>query len=177
MIARTVYLIVFLAGLALAVNSMLHGVERWKRKRSGKPSPILNPPTVAALLAGFGACGYLLTTRSSLSALAVVLLSILTGAAALAGMIVLMAKWALRSSGGAVPIEEEEIHGQVAIVSRTITASDPGEITYYAWDAQHVLPARSLDGSTVPEGTEVVIDTVHNGVAQVELWSVVEQRL
>ena len=177
MIAKYTYLIVFLAGLALAVNSMLHGVERWKRRRSGKPSPVLNPPTVAALLTGFGACGYLLTTRSSLGTLAVLLLSVLTGAAALTGMIVLMAKWALRSTGHEIPIEEEEIHGQVAIVSRTIAPSNPGEITYYAWDAQHVLPAQSLDGSTVAEGTEVVIDTVQNGIAQVELWSVVEQRL
>ena len=177
MITTYAYLIVFLAGLALAVNSMLHGVERWKRRRSGKPSPVLNPPTVAALLAGFGACGYLLTTRSSLRPFGVFLLSALTGIAALAGMIVLMAKWALRSSGDEIPVEEEEIHGQVAVVSRTITPSEPGEITYYAWDAQHVLPAQSLDGSTVPEGTEVVIDTVQDGLAQVELWSVVEQRL
>ncbi|MGK2961355.1 MAG: hypothetical protein ACSLFK_04305, partial [Gemmatimonadaceae bacterium] len=73
--------------------------------------------------------------------------------------------------------EEEEINGQVATVSRTITPDEPGEITWFAWDAMHALPAQSLDGSTVHEGTEVVIDTVSDGVAHVELWSVVEQRL
>lgn len=175
MIAKILYLAVFLAGLALAVHSMLHGVERWRRQ-SGRPSPVLNPPSVAALLACFGASGYLLT-RTTLGPLAVLLISIAAGGAALTGMIVLMAKWALRTPAHPVTPEEEEVHGQVATVSRTITPLEPGEITYYAWDAEHVVPAQSVDGSTVPEGTEVVIEAVEGGIARVELWSVVEQRL
>ncbi len=171
------YLAAFLAGLALAVTSMLHGVERWRRRRTGTPSPVLNPPTVAALLAGFGACGYLLTARTTITPLVVVLIALATGAAALTGMIVLMAKWALRTPEHAVPHDEDEINGQVATVSREITSEEPGEITYYAWDAMHVLPALSLDGAPIPEGTEVVIDVMEDGVARVELWSVVEQRL
>lgn len=177
MILRYVYLAAFFPGLMLAVHSMLHGVERWKRKRSGRPSPVLNPPAVAALLVAFGACGYLLTTRTALGALAIVVVSVATAAAAVTGMIFLMAKWALRTSANASTPEEEEIHGQVAVVTQTITPVQPGEITYYAWDAKHVLSARSVDGSTVSEGTEVVIEFVEDGVAQVELWSVVEQRL
>ena len=171
------YLSIFLAGLALAVFSMLHGAERWRRKRSRKPSPVLNPPTVAALLAGFGASGYLLTTRTSLGFAAVIAIASITAGAALTGMIFLMAKWALRESADAVPLEEEEIHGQVAVVSRTITPDGPGEITYQAWGQTHVLPAESVDGSTVPEGAEVVIEALENGVARIELWAVVEQRL
>ena len=171
------YLATFLAGLALAVHSMLHGAERWRHKRSGKPSPVLNPPTVAALLAGFGACGYLLSTRSSLGWVATLIISAAAAGAAVTGMILLMAKWALRDPKHPVVPEEEDIHGQVAVVSRTITSLEPGEISYFAWDAQHVLPASSVDGSTIEEGTEVVIEMLENGVARVELWSVVEQRL
>jgi hypothetical protein len=174
---KYVYLAIFLAGLALAVFSMLHGAERWRRKRSGKPSPVLNPPTVAGLLAGFGASGYLLATRSTLGTTAVIGIASLTGAAALTGMIFLMAKWALRENANAPLPEEEEIHGQVAVVSRTITPGTPGEITYEAWGQTHVLAAESIDGSAVPEGTEVVIETVENGIARIELWAVVEQRL
>jgi len=177
MIPKFLYLAVFLAGLALAVNSMLHGVERWRRRRSGKPSPVLNPPAVAGLLAGFGACGYLLSTRTALAPLAILGISLATGGASLTGMIFLMAKWALRPPEHPMVAEEDEINGQVATVSRTIEPDEPGEITWFAWDAMHVLPAQSLDGSTVAEGTEVVIDTVRDGIAQVELWSVVEQRL
>ncbi len=177
MILKFIYLTAFLAGLALAVNSMLHGVERWRRRSTGTPSPILNPPTVASLLAGFGASGYLLTTRAAVTPLMILLISLATGAAALTGMIVLMAKWALRTPRHAMPHHENEINGQVAVVSREITGDEPGEITYFAWDAMHVMPALSLDGSGIPEGTEVVIDVMEDGVARVELWSVVEQRL
>jgi hypothetical protein len=42
---------------------------------------------------------------------------------------------------------------------------------------ERVLPARGFGDSEIPVGTEVVIDTVENGIARVELWSVVEQRL
>jgi hypothetical protein len=177
MILKVVFLIIFLAGLALAVNSMLHGAERWRRKRSAKPSPFLNPPTVAALAIGFGACGYLLVTRTQLGPVAILAISAASAAGAVTGMIVLMAKWALRGSSGSLSAEDEEVHGQIATVSRTITPDEIGEIAYFAWDTKHVLPARSLDGSVIPEGTEVVVDVVEDGVAAVELWSVVEQRL
>lgn len=175
MIWKTVYLAVFAGGLALAVHAMLHGAERWRRQRSAKPSPMFNPPTVAALAAGFGSGGYLLYTRTGLGPVVILLLAVCIGTAAYSGMSVLMAKWALRYPAG--PGEGEEINGQVATVTRTIGEYESGEITYFAWDQRHTLPARAVDGSEIPIGTEVVIDTVEDGVAQVELWSVVEQRL
>jgi hypothetical protein len=91
-------------------------------------------------------------------------------------MIVLMAKWALRSSTP-VHSDEDDINGQVATVTRDITAHSPGEITWYAWDKKHVLPARAIGESEITAGSEVVIDVVEDGVARVELWSIVEQRL
>lgn len=175
MIWKAVYLAVFLGGLALAVNAMLHGAERWRRQRSIKPSALFNPPTVAALAAGFGAGGYLFVTRSSLGPWTVLIIAIAIGIAAFLGMTVLMAKWALRNP--TVHSEDEEINGQVATVSKDIGAGASGEITYFAWDRKHVLRARSVDGSDIPVDTEVVIDVVEEGVARVELWSVVEQRL
>ena len=86
-----------------------------------------------------------------------------------------MAKWALRHP--TTHDEDEDINGQVATVSKDITADQSGEITYFAWDKKHVLPAKSVDGTEIPADTEVVIDVVEGGVARVELWSVVEQRL
>jgi hypothetical protein len=176
MIWKVIYLSVFLAGLALAVHSMLHGAEQWRRRRSAKPSAAFNPPTVAAIAIGFGACGYPLTTRTTLGVWAVLVIAILAALASYGAMTLLMAKWALRASGGQGH-DADEINGQVAIVSRTIAPDDPGEITYFAWDQQHVLPAQSVDGTLIPEGTEVVIELIDDGVARVELWSVVEQRL
>lgn len=177
MIPKIAFLTAFIGGLALAVHSMLHGVERWRRKRSDKPSAVFNPPTVAALAIGNGATGYLLASRTELDIVAVLLVSLVVGAAALAGMIVLMAKWALRAPALNHAAHDEEINGQVATVVRTITSDAPGEIEYFAWNKHHVLPASSIDASIIPEGTEVVIDTFEDGVARVELWSVVELRL
>lgn len=177
MIQKIVFLSTFMAGLALAVHSMLHGVEQWRRKRSDRPSAVFNPPAVAALAVGVGASGYLLTTRTGLGALLVVALSVAIGITALAGMIVLMAKWALRASATPQLTAEEDTNGQIAVVIRTITPESGGEIEYFAWNKKHVLPAEAVDASVIPEGTEVVIDSIENGVARVELWSIVESRL
>lgn len=176
MILKVFYLLVFLAGLALAVHVMLNGVERWKRRRSRRPSALLIPPTVAALAMGLGASGYLLSSRTHLSAIPILIISIVIGGAALTGMVVLMAKWALRSSVAAHS-DEDDINGQVATVTRAITAENPGEISWYAWDKKHVLPALAIGESKITTGTEVVIDVVEDGIARVELWSVVERRL
>ena len=176
MIWKFAYLAAFLGGLALAVHVMLHGVERWRRRRSAKPSALLNPPTVASLAIAFGASGYLLITRSSLAAGWIFLLSLATGAAAVSGMTVLMAKWALRHPER-VHSDEDDVNGQVATVTRTITADEPGEISWYAWDKKHSLPASPITENVIAEGTEVVIDVVEDGIARVELWSVVETRL
>lgn len=176
MIWKAVYLAVFLGGLALAVRVMLHGMGRWRLRRASRPSAFLNPPTIAALAVGFGATGYLFSTKSTLGAVVVLVISLCIGAAALSGMIVLMAKWALRHVES-MPREEEEVNGQVATVTRAITPDEAGEITWFAWDRSHVLPAESMNGSGVAAGTEVVIDVVEQGIARVELWSVVERRL
>ena len=171
------FLAVFGAGLALAVHSMLHGVERWRRRKSAKPSAVINPPTVAALAVGIGATGYLLTTRTTLNVLPVVVLSLVVGVVSLGGMIALMAKWALRPRVDGMVPDEEDVHGQIATVTRAIAPYIEGEIEYFAWERNHVIPAMSLGSIAVPAGTEVVIDSVENGVARVELWSVVETRL
>jgi hypothetical protein len=170
------YLVVFLIGLALAVQVMLHGMERWRRKRTQNPSAVLNPPTVAALAAGLGAGGYLLDTRTALSSPVVFLLALVIGVAAHFVMTLLMAHWALRELPATLA-EEEDVGGQVATVTKTISRNDLGEISWVAWNRTHVLPATGISDDSIPVGSEVVIDIIKNGVAQVELWSVVESRL
>src|SRR5712671_6680495 len=109
---------------------MLHGVEymRRRRNRSRAPSPFFNLPAVAAFAIGFGAAGYPLASRTRLPAWAILLIAIATGALAISGMITLLAQWALR--GGSTASAGEEIQGELAIVTREITPSAPGEISY-----------------------------------------------
>lgn len=176
---RVVFLTAFIAGLILAVFSMLHGVERARRKknRSRKPSAFVNLPAAAAFAAGFGGTGYLLTSRTVLPVWAVVLLAFAGGGLVMAGMITLLAQWALRGLTGPTSTEGEDIQGQPAVVTREISLAGAGEISYEHLGMEVRVAARGLDTRTLPAGTEVAIDRIENGVAFVEEWSVVEQRL
>jgi len=176
---RVVYLIAFIGGLVLAVFAMLHGVEyaRRRRNRSRSPSPFFNLPAVAAFAVGFGAVGYPLTTRTVLPAWGTFLIAIGGGALAITGMITLLAQWALRGRSASSGSEDHEIQGQLAVVTRDITPSTDGEISYEYLGRREVVPARSLGVNAVRSGSDVVIDRIENGVAFVEEWAVVELRL
>ncbi len=175
---RVIFLVAFVGGLILAVFSMLHGVEsaRRKRNRARKPSAFFNLPAAAAFAAGFGATGYLIATRTILPPWAILLLALAGGGLVLAGMITLLARWALRGLTGPSPVDED-IQGQPAIVTQEISLAGPGEISYEYRGAEVRVAARGLDTRTLPAGTEVVIDRIEAGTAFVEEWAVVEQRL
>ncbi|HEY4670880.1 MAG TPA: NfeD family protein [Gemmatimonadaceae bacterium] len=166
----------FIAGLVLAVFAMLHGVEYTRPNRSRAPSPIFNLPTVAAFAVGFGAAGYPLSSRTGLPTWGTVLIAIAVGALAIGGMITLLAKWALRDVSDSLG-EEQEIQGQLAVVTTAITPQSKGEIAYEQLGATMKVPARSLNEAMIPAGTDVVIDRIEDGTAFVEEWASVEQRL
>jgi hypothetical protein len=176
---RAIFLIAFIGGLVLAVFAMLHGVEhtRRRRNRSRAPSPFFNLPAVAAFAVGFGAVGYPLSSRPVLPAWAIVLIAIGGGALAITGMITLLAQWALRGRSASSNPDGHEIQGQLAVVTRDITPSTDGEISYEYLGRREVVPARSLGVNAVQSGSDVVIDRIENGVAFVEEWAVVELRL
>jgi hypothetical protein len=170
-----VFLIAFIASLVLAVIAMLHGVEYTRPKRTHAPSPFFNLPSYSAFGFGFGVAGYLLATRTSLANWKILLLAIVAGSLAVAGMITLMARWALRDA--AAVSDDHEIQGQLATVTQDIQAGSSGEIRYEAFGKQVRVAAMAISGTRVPTGSEVVIDRIENGVAMVEEWAVVEQRL
>jgi hypothetical protein len=169
------FISVFIAGLVLAVLAMLLGVEHLRRNRARAPSPFFNLPAIAAFAIGFGAVGYPLATRSGLPVWAILLIAIISGGLAISGMITLLAKWALR--GVSASPMEEEIQGQLAVVTRDISPESPGEISYEQLGRTVKVPARALTGSFISGGADVVIDRIEDGVAFVEEWAVVEQRL
>jgi hypothetical protein len=175
-ILRIVFLTSFIGGLLLAVFAMLHGVEHARRNRSRAPSAFINLPAVAAFAVGFGAVGYPLVTRSRLPSWAILLIAVGGGALAITGMITLLARWALRDAAP-FSAQQDEIQGQLAVVSQDIAAGGAGEIAYELLGRQLRIPARALSERPMSIGAEVVIDRIENGVAFVEEWSVVEQRL
>jgi hypothetical protein len=91
-------------------------------------------------------------------------------------MITLLAQWAFRGIA-ATSVDEEEIQGQLAIVTRDIATSASGEISYDNHGREVRVPARGVGTKTLVAGVDVVIDRIENGVAFVEEWAVVERRL
>lgn len=175
MILKVCFLVAFVAGLGLAVYSMLHGVERSRGAVERRPSAFFNAPAASAFAIVFGAVGYLLVTRSTLGIGTTFLIAIASASAATAGAITLLARWALPYSGNRD--DDEKIQGLLARVTRAISPSKPGEIVFQADGVNHILIAESDQELEIPRDAEVVIDTVRDGVARVELWSTVEQRL
>lgn len=176
-VLHIIFLAAFISGLVLAVFSMLHGVEHTRRNQSRAPSPFFNLPAVAAFAVGFGAVGYPLTSRTRLPAWAIVLIAVAGGALATSGMITLLAQWALRGAATSSSRVEDEIQGQLATVTQEIGLAGAGEISYEHLGRKLRVPARALSGRFLPAGADVVIDRIENGVAFVEEWAVVEQRL
>lgn len=173
------YACIFGIGLLVSVYAMLNGTVR-KGREPGVIRPPLagfNTPVIGAALIVFGAVGYLVTKYSQIDTIAVLIAAVIAGALGWIGMTVLMAKWALRGSLNNPHEEIEKLQGTVATVTRPISPVEPGEISYSFRGKPTMIPARNISGDAVAAGTEVVIDRIENGIAEVELWSIVEQRL
>ncbi|HYD51028.1 MAG TPA: hypothetical protein VEA99_00320 [Gemmatimonadaceae bacterium] len=185
----TVFLVAFIFGLVLVVRAMLYGVERGggsafavapdrigRTHRPPVPQVRWAEPLVAALLTGAGAAGYVALRRGASTGVAVAV-ALLAG-----GLLALVASRLVRRAQAFVPEHDPDdpryvLQGHVARVTAPIGARGDGEIAYTVEDGSHVARARTLDGVPVDAGTEVVIERIEDGVAWVEPWSEVEQRL
>ena len=182
------YLGTFLAGLLLGVYVMIRGVERvGTRGRSleldGLGRPVgtarmaLTAPTVGAFATILGITGYLLWRYSTLPT--GLQLALGFGAALLGTLLATraVAHWATQAATHDAVDERYLLQGHPAQVVQAIAPPQPGEIAYLVGGTRYATPAQSLDGTAVAAGTEVVIDRLEDGVAYVEPWVQVEQRL
>jgi len=137
----------------------------------------LTAPTVGAFATVFGITGYLLWRYSQLAIPAQLAVAIF---AAVLGAILAtraVARWATQAAKQDVVDERYLLQGHPAEVVAAIASAGSGEIAYMVGGKRYAVSAQSLDGTPVAVGTEVVIDRVENGVAYVEPWAQVEQRL
>lgn len=165
-------------GLLLGVRIMLYGVEKVQT-----PSPNAGlrystwlPPLMAFSVV-FGTVGYSLAHWSTLSA------SIAAAWAAVAGVISaliggrLVGRWSTIVPEHDVDDPRYVLQGHPAQVVQSISASAVGEILFEIESEERRMPARALDDVAVGVGTEVVIERIEDGIAYVEPWLQVEQRL
>ncbi len=190
----SLFLASLLSGLLLGVYSMLNGVERQPASRRADalsassplasvpppPPPMqvqISPPTVAAAAFLFGMVGYLLLRYSVLGPGITIVLAAAAAGLGLAGMLALVTRWAVPSAA-ADPVDPRYLlQGTPARVTRSISPAQDGEIDYSVDGARYATPARSFDGSSLTVGAEVAIDRIEDGIAYVEDWALVEQRL
>lgn len=173
------YAVAFALGLLVGVYAMLNGTVRTGHSPGmvEPPHAAFNAPVVGAALVAFGAAGYLVAKYSHLGTISTLVIALIAGVAGWVGMGVLMAKWALRGPLSDPHEDLEELQGTIATVTRAITPESLGEIAYSFRGAPLTAQARCITGEPVPEGAEVVIEKVENGMADVEPWSTVEQRI
>ena len=169
----------FLGGLVLAVVSMLTGVQPRgaplvATAPTAMPRVRLTRPVIAAFAMLFGIFGYLLTRHTSLGPTARLVIAAVAGGLGVVGSILLIARWAVR---GGTPVDHELLQGHVATVTRAASATEPAQITYVLDGVSNTVPASPIDDTVLTQGTEVVIERIEGGVAYVEAWSRVEERL
>jgi hypothetical protein len=182
------FLACFIAGLLLMVGAMLWGVERKPdalspASRGGQQTvrARLTVPNLGAFLTLFGVTGYPLFRYSGFGTLLTLILAALLGAGGVVGASLIIARWAVPGVAAEIVDERYLLQGQPARVTRVFGSPRGGDRTYeIAYDdggSERLTRAQSLDGTSLVDGSEVVIERIENGVAYVEAWSVVEKRL
>lgn len=194
-ILQVLFLASFLAGLLILVMFMLFGVERQRSSsaialRAGDPDALrrilgatqevrarIGLPGLAAFATLFGAVGYALSRYTAMPITGRLAVAVLAGMAALALAIVLVARWAVPGARNEVVDERFLLQGHFARVTTAVPSDGDGEIDYELEGVHLTARARSLDGTPIQRDAEVVIERIEDGVAWVEPWGQVEQRI
>lgn len=171
----SVFNLVFLAGLLIAVRVMVAGVER-----SGRDGTV-HVRTRWAMLGGMLTLGGFvgsLTARMQASA------AVRVAVTAMAVVFGIVAARVLVKRAVAMPVSDHEfdprfeLQGVPAIVVESIPASGDGFVRLPDGSGFAMpLRARSLDGAPIARGVEVGVERIDDGVAFVEAWSAIEARL
>lgn len=185
----SLFLASLLSGLLLGVHAMLTGVERPPAARRPDPAspnvpppPVpaqhrISPPTIAASATLFGLVGYLFLRYSTLGPAVTIGAAAIAAGLGLAGTLTLVTRWAVPGAAAQPADPRYLLQGTPARVTRAIGPEADGEVTYEVDGARYATLARSFDGTALQAGADVAIDRIEDGIAYVEDWALVEQRL
>lgn len=132
------------------------------------PSPI-NISTVMIFLTWFGAAGYVLRVYYGAATALSLLVAVGLGLAGATIVYLFLAKLLWRGQTELNPANYA-IAGTPARVSSPIRAGGTGEIVYTLDNKRRVDGARSVDGSSLLLGAEVIVARYEGGIAYVEPW-------
>lgn len=132
-------------------------------------SPI-NVSTVMAFLTWFGGAGYILRVYFGFLGVVSVVAASLAGVLGGALIFYLLVRVLIPGQRILNP-NDYRIEGTVARVTVPIGPNGTGEIVYTKGGSRHSEGAKSVDGSAIERGTEVVVVRYEHGIAYVEPWS------
>jgi len=131
--------------------------------------PILNGSSAMAFLTCFGAAGYLLTRLSPWAFPAVMLGALLGGA--LGAYLVARFLGLVLAGEREMDPDDYRLVGTVGRITIPIPAGGTGEVVFSKVGARRSEAARSVGGTPIPRGAEVVITEYVDGKAIVQPWA------
>jgi membrane protein implicated in regulation of membrane protease activity len=170
------FLASFIGGLLLAVRLMFFGAER-RRHRSGATPLRRSEPAIVAFLLMFGIAGYAAIRNGRLVPAASLAVATVLG--------IIFAAVVTRLAIVTARIQPEHdpddprflLQGRVGLVTVAIPANGEGMIRYEDASAHVTVRAHDIANGAIAAGEEVCIERVEHGVAHVERWALVEERL
>ncbi|HEX7020045.1 MAG TPA: hypothetical protein VF159_08555 [Gemmatimonadaceae bacterium] len=172
-----VFLVVFIAGLLLAVRIMMFGVERPRESHpSGERSFSRAQPLISTFAIFVGLVGYVLIKRGTGAPAATIASAAVGGVACLIAARLVTSWWKVTPEHD-VDDERYVLQGHLAEVVTPIASGGDGEVAFEYGGERRVLRARSIEPSALDRGAEVVIERIEDDVAYVEPWFEVEKRL
>ena len=176
------FVVPLLVGLLFGVHAMLHGIERGVGFDAlGRPTAAARKaygiPAIGTFATVYGLVGALLYSRGVLGAALAFAVAAVAGIIAAVAFVILVAKSIVPAAAHDVVDERYLLQGHLARARTSIDGAGTGEIEYWLDEARHLALASSVDGASIPSGTDVVIERLENGVAYVEPWVQVEERI
>lgn len=133
------------------------------------PSSWLNFGTITSFLAWFGGTGYLLSRYSTMVALFVLGISVVSGVGGASVVFWLVFKYLLGHDRDLDPADYNMI-GVLGRVISTVREGGTGEMIFSRDGARRCVAIRSEENQPIPKGAEVVIMRYERGIAYVRPW-------
>ncbi|MDB4892708.1 MAG: hypothetical protein JWL61_4563 [Gemmatimonadetes bacterium] len=171
------FLACFIGGLLLTVRLMFFGAERRRQRRSDGMPLRRSEPAIVAFLLMFGIAGYVATRNGSLATAGSLAVATVLGIV-FAAIVTRLAIVTARIQPEHDPDDPRFLlQGRVGLVTVAIPANGEGMIRYEDGSAPVTVRALDIAHGAIAAGEEVCIERVEDGIAHVERWALVEERL